>query len=287
MTADGDLLARIVGALAPVRGISAIALGGSRARGTDHPTSDYDIGLYYADSIDMPALSAAVASLVDDPAMGVTELGEWGPWINGGGWLRVAGVEVDLLYRDLAKVRTVIDEARAGRFTMDYQVGHPHGFCSAILAGEVALGVSLHDSMGAFAELRDRALPYPPALKTSLLTRFAWEVDFAIENGELAARRDERTHLAGCAYRALCCIAQVLFAINERYLINEKGAIQAAAALPLTIDGLATEANAVWEMVGQGWHDGALSKLCRLSARMSESISTLRVRRGTRQPQLR
>ena len=25
----------------------------------------------------------------------VTEIGEWGPWINGGGWLRVAGRPVD------------------------------------------------------------------------------------------------------------------------------------------------------------------------------------------------
>src|SRR4030095_14436923 len=44
---DEALLRRLVGALAPVPGIEAIALGGSRSRGTATAASDYDIGLYY------------------------------------------------------------------------------------------------------------------------------------------------------------------------------------------------------------------------------------------------
>ena len=39
------------------------------------------------------------------------------------------------------------------------------------------------------------------------------------------------THIVGCAYRALCCMGQVLFALNRRYLINEKGALAEAAGL--------------------------------------------------------
>jgi hypothetical protein len=30
----------------------------------------------------------------------VTAIGEWGPWINGGGWLQLEGRPVDLLYRE-------------------------------------------------------------------------------------------------------------------------------------------------------------------------------------------
>ena len=78
--------------------------------------------------------------MVDDPATApVTPLGEWGPWINGGGWLTVAGRKVDLLYRDLARVRSVVADCAAGRIAMAYQPGHPHGFCSAIWMGEIAL----------------------------------------------------------------------------------------------------------------------------------------------------
>jgi hypothetical protein len=38
----------------------------------------------------------------------LTAIGDWGPWINGGAWLTVEGKRVDLLYRELDKVRSVI-----------------------------------------------------------------------------------------------------------------------------------------------------------------------------------
>ena len=62
--------------------------------------------------------------------------------------------------------------------------------------------------------------------------------------------RGDSTHIAGCAYRALACIGQVLFAINERYLINEKGALTEAAAFPVTIDELATRVAEIWHRIG-------------------------------------
>src|SRR5262249_28110748 len=160
-------------------------------------------------------------------------VGGWGPWIVGGGWLSVAGRKVDLLYRNIEDVADVIAKCCVGEVTMHYQPGHPHGFCSAIWMGEVALGVSLHDPDGAFAALKARTSPYPPALRDALIRKFDWEILFAIENAELAAARAEQTHVAGCAYRVLACVAQVLFALNARYLINEKAALHEAAGFPL------------------------------------------------------
>ena len=58
--------------------------------------------------------------------------------------------------------------------------------------------------------------------------------------------------IAGCAFRSLACVAQVLFALNRRYLIKEKGAIEAAARLPLTVAGLSERAASVWRAVGLG-----------------------------------
>src|SRR5262245_16026336 len=66
---DEPLLTRLVEALAPIRGVAAIVLGGSRGRGKAHPASDYDIGLYYEPGapLDIAALRGALAPLVDDP----------------------------------------------------------------------------------------------------------------------------------------------------------------------------------------------------------------------------
>jgi hypothetical protein len=42
----------------------------------------------------------------------VTRPGEWGPWVDGGGWLHVGGTAVDWLYRDLDRVRKSWEDAR-------------------------------------------------------------------------------------------------------------------------------------------------------------------------------
>jgi Nucleotidyltransferase domain len=258
------ILQRIVPVLAEVPGVAAIALGGSRARGTATQTSDYDIGLYFsaARPLDTDHLLQAARAVIDKPdAAQVTAIGGWGPWIVGGGWLTIDGNKVDLLYRNLDDVGRVIDACRAGEVTMHYQPGHPHGFCSAIWMGEVALCRPLHDPDGRLAALMAATSPCPSALRDALIRKFDWEILFAIENGELAAARAEQTHVAGCVYRALACTAQVLFALNERYLINEKGALQEAAQLPLTIPDIAKRASDIWRLIGSGELRAALAGL--------------------------
>jgi hypothetical protein len=258
------ILQRIVPALTEVPGVAAIALGGSRARGTATEASDYDIGLYYSAErpLDADRLLQTVRTFADKPdAAEVTSIGGWGPWIVGGGWLSVSGRKVDLLYRNIDDVTEMIGKCRAGEITMHYQPGHPHGFCTAIWMGEVALGVPLHDPNGTFTVLKAKTSPYPHALRDALIRKFGWEILFAIENGELAAARAEQTHVAGCAYRALTCTAQVLFALNERYLINEKGALQEAATFPLTIPDIASRANEVWRLIGGSELQAALAGL--------------------------
>ena len=263
------LLARIVPRLAEVPGIAGIVLGGSRARGTATAASDYDIGLYYGphEPLDTARLLEIAKELVDDPtAAAITPVGGWGPRIVGGGWLNVGGQKVDLLYRGVEPVRAVFSACRAGQVSMDYQPGHPHGFCSAIWMGEVALCVPLHDPNGAIAELKAATTPYPDALRDALLKMFLWKILFSIENGEIAVARGEQTHIAGCTYRALCCIGQVLFALNRRYLINEKGALAEAASFPRNVSLLPERTDRIWAALGRREFAAVFSDLRALEA---------------------
>jgi hypothetical protein len=239
-------------------------LGGSRASGASHPTSDYDLGLYFREDAGLVVgrLLEAVKGRVDEPeAAALTEVAGWGPWIVGGGWLTIDGKKVDLLYRPIELVGKVISDCRAGRVSMDYHPGHPHGFCSAIWMGEVALCRPLRDPQGVIADLKALALPYPDRLQEALIRSFQWEARFSIENAESAVLRGDPTYVAGCAFRSLACVAQVLFALTRRYLINEKGAIEAAARLPLTIPDLSERAASVWRDLGQRAFDAALTEL--------------------------
>jgi hypothetical protein len=127
--------------------------------------------------------------------------------------------------------------------------------------GEVALCRPLRDPQGVVADLKALALPYPDRLQEALIRRFQWEALFSIENAATAAPSGDETYIAGCAFRALACVAQVLFALNRRYLINEKGAIEAAAQLTLTIPDLSKRAASVWRAIGTSAFGKALAEL--------------------------
>jgi hypothetical protein len=84
---------------------------------------------------------------------------------------------------------------------------------------------------------------------------------FSIENAQTAVPKGDESYIAGCAFRSLAGVAQVLFAVNRRYLINEKGAIAAAARLPLTVSNLTDRAKSVWQAIGRRAFDAALTEL--------------------------
>jgi len=228
------VLQRVVPALTEVPGVAAIVLGGSHARGTARETSDDDIGLYYSVErpLDTDRLLQAVRTFADAPETAkVTPIGGWGPWIDGGGWLVVGGIHVDLLYRDLDRVGAAIDDAHAGKVERFYQPGHPHAFLPTIYMGEAASARLLHDPAGTLAALQRRTTPYPAALASALRERFEWEAGFALANARKSLDRGDVSYLAGCAFRAVACLCQTLFALNGVYLLNEKGAAQAVDKL--------------------------------------------------------
>jgi hypothetical protein len=213
-----------------------VVIGGSRGRGTDRPDSDLDLGIYYEPHLPLDLVSLnQIAARLDDthrPDL-LTPIGGWGPWINGGGWLKMGGLEVDFIYRDLAKVRQVIADCCKGIISIHYQPGHPHGFTSHIYMGEVATSRILYDPAGALAELRDATNPYPPGLKQAVIKAFFWGCDLALQTARKGAARGDTAYVAGCIFRGLACLLQTLFAINGVYWLNEKGALALADAFSI------------------------------------------------------
>ncbi len=212
--------------------------------------------------IDVAALGKVAAVLDDRGAeASVTPIGGWGPWIDGGGWLVVGGVHVDLLYRDLDRVAAAIDDAHAGKVERFYQPGHPHAFLPTIYMGEAACARLLHDPSGALANLQRRTTPYPAALAKALRERFEWEAEFALANARKSLDRGDVSYLAGCAFRAIACLCQTLFALNRVYLLNEKGAVAAADGFALSPTGFAKRVASLFADLGSGNHAAGLDRL--------------------------
>jgi hypothetical protein len=240
-------LAELAGRLTGVPGVVGVLLGGSRARRVHTPDSDTDLGLYYRGRLDVAAL-ADLAGVLAGPGARVTEPGEWGPWVDGGGWLTVDGSAVDWIYRDLNRVERAWRDAEQGRYAFHAQVGHPLGVPDFAYAGEVALGVVLSDPSGELTALRRRAVVYPAALRERLVAGL-WEADFLIGVARKAVTRGDAAYVAGCLFRVAGICAHALHGAAGRWLINEKGAVAAAAALPGAPEGFKARVDSVFAEV--------------------------------------
>ena len=223
-------------------------LGGSRARGEHSPTSDFDLGIYYRRPLDLGALRE-LAREVGGPSASITNPGDWGPWVDGGGWLTLSEVPVDWIYRDWGRVEQAWRDAQAGRFYFHGQVGHPFGVPDFAYAGEVALGVVLSDPSGALADLKERAATYPPKLAEAVTARLD-EAAWMIQVARKAVSRADTMYIGGCLFTVvgLCCHA--LHAHAGRWLIGEKGAVASAARIPGSPAGFAEKAHGVLAALG-------------------------------------
>jgi predicted nucleotidyltransferase len=229
--------------LTEVRGIRAVALGGSRARGEHTAASDVDLGLYYRPPLDVQALEALAKQIAGADAR-VTVPGEWGPWVDGGAWLRIDGTAVDWLYRDLDRVRRSVRDAQEGRFAWHFQVGHPLGVPDFLYAGEVALAMVLVDPSGDLRALQEAARQYPPRLRDAVVS-WLWEAGFCLTNAQKAVPRADGAYVCGCLFRAILLCAHALHAHAGRWVVNEKGAVSAAGELPESPSDFAARAHAI------------------------------------------
>lgn len=239
----------IAGRLAEVGGVVGVCLGGSRARGTHSPDSDYDLGLYYRPPLDTGALRLLAAELTERE-VDMTEPGGWGPWVDGGAWLTIDGVQVDWIYRDLDRVRRIWRQCEVGQFEVGTQPGHPLGVYSYAYVGELALGRILADRGGELAALRQEMQHYPQPLRTALIANARWEVPFILAAARKGAARGDAFYVAGCLFRAVGLLTHALHAHAERWVLNEKGAVRAAGTLPGAPADFAVRAHALFGVAG-------------------------------------
>ena len=77
---------------------------------------------------------------------------------------------------------------------------------------------------------------YPTPLQHALVERFLWEAGFALDTCRKPAQRGDNFYVSGCLFRCVACLVQVLFALNERYFVNEKGSVKATSSFALRPD---------------------------------------------------
>ena len=217
--------------LAAVRGVVAVVLGGSRAEGSAGATSDTDIGLYYREdnSIRIDHLKEIAGELSLDTACVVTELYEWGPWVNGGAWIRTAAGKVDLLYRNLDQVQRTIDDARSGVSSHDYRQQPAYGFYSVTYLAETSICRALYDPEGVVSRLKRAVRDYPLRLKKRIVQNSLWSAEFSLAFADGVARAGDVYSCMGSLARIAADLTQALYVLNEVYYLGDKRAMDRVA----------------------------------------------------------
>jgi predicted nucleotidyltransferase len=223
-------------ALANVSGVQGVVLGGSYARGMARADSDIDLGIYYSEEspLSIGGIREIAAAVSDLPNPVVSELFEWGPWVNGGAWLTIQGQRVDFIYRSLEHLERVISDAQKGRYELHFGQQPPFGYFGPTYLGELAIARPLEDPFGRIAELQRRVTKYPEALRREIVQDFLWSADFSLHAfGQKFAARGEVYLTASTIARCIHALVLVLFALNRRYLVNDKTALQEISSFAL------------------------------------------------------
>lgn len=263
-----EIAGRVAERLALINGLEAVALGGSHVRGTARHDSDIDLALYYDPStaFSLEELDEVACELDDRHTRGlVTPLGAWGAGVNGGGWLLIGARHVDLLYRDLRRVRGVIEKCVEGEIDAVYQLGHPLGFQNQIYAGEAHFCEPLYDSAGRLAELKRLVAVYPPRMRRALVDKHLFDAQFEVEIATRPAARGDIAYVSQCIARVVGFMVLVLYALNQRFFLNEKNAFIESQIFALRPDGFHRQVERILAQPGNS------------AGELNESIAAMRV----------
>ena len=202
----------LVDELARTHGVVAVVLGGSRALATADEDSDWDLGVYYQGEVDLMALSHWGEFHAP---------GSWGRIMNGGAWLQVAGLRVDVLLREIGVVTQWTECALRGEFEVDSLLGYVAGIPTYSLLAERAIARPLRGTL-------PDAVNYPARLAEAAPERWRFCRRFTLEHARSRARRGDVVGAVAQAAKAVIEEAHARLCEQRRWVLNEKRIVENA-----------------------------------------------------------
>ncbi|WP_338683092.1 nucleotidyltransferase domain-containing protein [Streptomyces acidiscabies] len=233
---DAQFLDTVTDRLAALPGVRAVALGGSRAQGTQRPDSDWDLAVYYRGAFEPADLRA-----VGWPGE-VSEVGGWGGGVfNGGAWLSVEGRRVDVHYRDLDVVERELARAREGRYDVEPLLFHLAGIPTYLVVAELAVNRVLRGDA-------PRPDGYPEKLRTAASARWYDTARATLAYAHAAHAREGRwTEALGAIAVAATQAGHAVLAARGEWVTNEKRLLERAGLRD--VDGVVVGAGDIGEAI--------------------------------------
>ena len=140
--------------------------------------------------------------------------------MNGGAWLTVDGIKVDLIYRDLDEVLHWTAAAEDGQFEIHREVGYVAGIATYVLAGELALGRVLAGQL-------PRPV-FPQKLRKTAPAAWFRLAAGALHFADVYAGRQDRVACLANLCQGVLATAQGRLAAAGEWVLNEKRLVERA-----------------------------------------------------------
>jgi hypothetical protein len=152
--------------------------------------------------------------------------GAWGRLMNGGAWLSVDGLSIDVLLRDLDVVEYWTAAAHRGVYELDAVLGYAAGLPTYTLMAELASGRLLAGALPSVTTM-------PPALVEGAPPRWRFARDFSLEYARMHAARGNLVGALNQASKAAVEEAHARLCERGVWVLNEKRILRDAG-----LDGL-------------------------------------------------
>ena len=213
-------------ALSLLEGVAAVGLGGSRGLGMADENSDYDFVLFRCGGklISTPRIVEAIEQFTERKNIHV---------VAGLVSAKVEGKKVEVFHKDLNLIENEISLARNGQFRRTIRQLFPHGDISTAVISHVINLELCSEKEECVTRLRKLAEPYPDLLRVAMIKAFMSEVAItAIHAVKIKKATDAQNLFALCS--GVFYFANiVIFALNRKYPVLEKGGTRLILDLPL------------------------------------------------------
>lgn len=216
----------LIKALSRINGVVAVGLGGSRGLRIADENSDYDFVLFRAsgEPIAAPLIANTVIAFADAKTVRMDA-----DFVVG----EVSGKKIELFQKDLSLVAKEISMARAGKFRWFIRRLFPHGDLSTAMISHIIYLELCAEKNLSVSNLKRLAEPYPEPLMRSSINFFMTQAAITLTHaGKIKKAADLQYLLALCS--AFIFFANiVIFSINKRYPVLERGGARIILNLPL------------------------------------------------------
>ena len=212
----------------------SIALAGAHAKGMADAASDIDLYLYVDAVKPMEERRKIVEALADpDAGIWMEENPDAKPW-GGGLDFKYRGTPVEVVVRTFDMTDRRVEEALAGHFEIIPATWTSNGYYTFIHVCELSFIKPVYDPEGRLAAYQKKVMPYPEALKQSIIQTFwaranTWLHNFHYDS---AIDREDIWFCGPILMHTVMDLVQVIFAVNNAYFTGDKKLVKSLQALP-------------------------------------------------------